>query len=92
MDSNIIEWLNLVVRWIHVIKGIFSRPNGIWRRVDGFDFTVFGLGGVVFGVVPLEKNVLAVINNSAGKDQKKKVELSSQRFAIGVFCPASGRV
>ena len=38
MDSNIIEWLNLVVRWIHVIKGIFSRPNGIWRRVDGFDF------------------------------------------------------
>ena len=40
MDSNIIEWLNLVVRWIHVIKGIFSRPNGIWRRVDGFDFTV----------------------------------------------------
>ncbi len=42
MDSYIIEWLNLVVRWIHVIKGIFSRPNGIWRRVDGFDFTVFG--------------------------------------------------
>ena len=42
--------------------------------------------------VPLEKNVLAVLNNSAGKDQKKKVELSSQRFAIGVFCPASGRV
>jgi len=49
MDSNIIEWLNLVVRWIHVIKGIFSRPNGIWRRVDGFDFTVFGLG-VLFSV------------------------------------------
>jgi hypothetical protein len=48
--------------------------------------------GFVFGVVPLEKNVLAVLNNSAGKDQKKKVELSSQRFAIGVFCPASGRV
>ena len=43
MDSNIIKWLNQVVRWIHVIKGIFSRPNGIWRRVDGFDFTVFGL-------------------------------------------------
>ena len=58
MDSNIIKWLNLVVRWIHVIKGIFSRPNGIWRRVDGFDFTVFCLGGFVFGVVPLEKNVL----------------------------------
>ena len=47
MDSNIIKWLNLVVRWIHVIKGIFSRPNGIWWRVEGFDF----------GVVPLEKNV-----------------------------------
>ena len=57
MDSNIIKWLNQVVRWIHDIKGIFSRPNGILRRVDAFDFTVFGLGGFVFGVVPLEKNV-----------------------------------
>jgi hypothetical protein len=41
--------------------------------------------GFVFGVFPLEKNVLAVLNNSAGKDQKKKVELSSQRLAKGVF-------
>ena len=43
--------------------------------------------------VPLDKKMCyAVLNNSNGKDQKKKVELSSQRFAIGVFCPASGRV
>jgi len=48
MDSNIIEWLNLVVRWIHVIKGIFSRPNGIWRRVDWFDFMVFGSSDLSF--------------------------------------------
>jgi hypothetical protein len=27
----------------------------------------------------------AVLNNSSGKDQKKKVELSSQRLAKGVF-------
>ncbi len=43
--------------------------------------------------VPFRKKICcAVLNNSAGKDQKKKVELSSQRFVIGVFCPASGRV